>query len=547
MGFRKLWFVPVLAAIVVAAPMAVPAAQRAVTGSVWADGSVACPTYRLIAGVGPACREPNGMLRVRLADGTTMTSHGPDSYRVGAGGMGTASAPARQPKCVSGGAGYYIVPIYARAIDDDDNFSSKVSSLRTTLKVADGIVAKAAAAGGVSTDLRMLCSNGVIDVQNVTLPTPSSRADFSSITSDLRNLGYNSIELKYWVFYDDSTSCRCVGMAATVDDDSLSIENANNGNSAGAMFAVTFATINASTMLHELAHTMGAVQLSAPHTTGAGHCTDGRDVLCYNDGGRYGRRYSTSRCSTEVFDCGKDDYFNARPSSGSYLARHWNLGSRYNRYLNLDRASAAPVIRALICPEKAGVRHQYQCAFAASDDSSGVAYYVYWGDRTRTRVPRSGFVQPGSGQLGTHTYSSVRRVRLTVVAVDSGSPAKRSAGKSAVVNVVRDITPPNMTVSDPMSGVLYKGCQVKVPYEAGAPAVAQKLCVKATVTDAESGVAGLWIYVSGRLMGIWRKDTGKFTVEVPVHGPKMGVPVLIEAHDFAGNVTAKSLTINVLQ
>ena len=34
---------------------------------------------------------------------------------------------------------------------------------------------------------------------------------------------------------------------------------------------------------HELGHNMGAVLMTAPHSTTAGHCTDEYDIMCYND------------------------------------------------------------------------------------------------------------------------------------------------------------------------------------------------------------------------------------------------------------------------
>ena len=80
------------------------------------------------------------------------------------------------------------------------------------------------------------------------------------------------------------------------------------------------------TFLHELSHTLGAVQLNAPHSSGAGHCYDGVDVMCYDDGGSYftGGGAMTFSCGGYVLDCNSDDYFDADPASGSFLAQNWN-------------------------------------------------------------------------------------------------------------------------------------------------------------------------------------------------------------------------------
>ena len=120
---------------------------------------------------------------------------------------------------------------------------------------------------------------------------------------------------------------------------------------------------SATTLLHELMHTLGAVQNDAPHTSGAGHCFDRSDVMCYNDGGPYylgpdgvkgtaddGR--IKNFCTDDNYlnqydarvDCGwqttnsgqlptltGEDYWD--PSGGSdYLRTHWNTAS--SRFLS---------------------------------------------------------------------------------------------------------------------------------------------------------------------------------------------------------------------
>lgn len=203
-------------------------------------------------------------------------------------------------------------------------------------------------------------------------------------------------------------------------------------------------------------------------------------------------------------------------------------------------------MKALSCPAKAGVGHVFQCGFVATDDdSSGVAYTINWGDGKSTRVPGSGWIQPGKAAADTHVYSSVRNTRVTVLAVDNTS--RKSKAMSSPVQVLRDVTPPDMRLIDPSFGMLYKGCQIRVPYEASTAVVSQKVCISADVTDDVSGISGLWVYIDGRLKGIWRKDNGRFRIEVPVHGPTVGVTIRIEAWDNAGNVTTKTVTVDVLQ
>jgi hypothetical protein len=76
---------------------------------------------------------------------------------------------------------------------------------------------------------------------------------------------------------------------------------------------------------HEIAHTLGAVNLGAPHSNGAWHCTDEYDRLCYDDGSGAALTFLCASSQEPLLDCNGDDYFNVAPPAGSWLATHWNL------------------------------------------------------------------------------------------------------------------------------------------------------------------------------------------------------------------------------
>ena len=72
-------------------------------------------------------------------------------------------------------------------------------------------------------------------------------------------------------------------------------------------------------------HALGAVMPTSPHSTILGHCTDDADRMCYKDApGHQASTTSAPRAEEALFDCRKDDYFNASPAPAGYLAGHWN-------------------------------------------------------------------------------------------------------------------------------------------------------------------------------------------------------------------------------
>lgn len=94
-------------------------------------------------------------------------------------------------------------------------------------------------------------------------------------------------------------------------------------------------SIERSTTLHELLHSMGAVWDPAPGAGGGGHCMDGPDVLC-----RTGK--ARGSCQDWTIDCGSDSYYAPRVAPQQYLARGWNLAGPKNLWLRIAERSTSP-------------------------------------------------------------------------------------------------------------------------------------------------------------------------------------------------------------
>ena len=168
---------------------------------------------------------------------------------------------------------------------------------------------------------------------------------FNDVVSSLTNqvsygLGHEDFEdsrFVYSIFVDNIACCYPFGGQANLQDDDRADPTVNFNN---LVFGNRYSMIlwglspesEAKIFQHEVGHNLGAVQLSAPHSSLAYHCYDGEDIMCYNDGGQYFQNGGsmTSDCllledGLPPFDCGGDDYYNATPLPGSYLESHWNL------------------------------------------------------------------------------------------------------------------------------------------------------------------------------------------------------------------------------
>lgn len=319
-----------VAAVAVAACLmaaAVPASARPTAGhpeqSAAAQGAP-CDKLKPV----PASRNP-------------LCTHGPDPLRAFSAGSGlTPSTTATAALCSDGGvSGRRIEVLYGVPQDRTNRFSSMLSTMQTVLAQTDANLD--ASDAGTSQHYRFLCENGVdVTIRNVTLIPVGSDASFTydDYVSSLQNqvsLGLGPVNFSdasriYTTFVDQVTDVYPYGGQGSVynDDRPDAALNLNNGTSA-AKYSMT-AYFDAHVVGHEIGHNIGAVQLSAPHSSGGFHCYDENDLMCYNDGGSYftGGGQLTFPCngtSDDVMDCGHDDYYSAAaPGAGNYLATHWN-------------------------------------------------------------------------------------------------------------------------------------------------------------------------------------------------------------------------------
>jgi hypothetical protein len=253
--------------------------------------------------------------------------------------------------------------VYAYPTDTGDQFSSYSDLIQADAKaVRDRIANEPGSQKTVRFDTGANCTSNAenyLDIQKVALPNnrayynspPTGVSTFKRLTDDLKAVlatpSPPGARVNYLVYADRIQKSGASGEATAFLIDTKSLENPNNqgSNGDGRMFAVVYGNPTAVsadfdgygdgarrvTFLHELTHTLGAVQLSAPNTSGAGHCIDELDIMCYDDGGPGTSGGMQSVCNTgfagdfsESYDCGNDDYFNPSPTAGSFLADNWN-------------------------------------------------------------------------------------------------------------------------------------------------------------------------------------------------------------------------------
>lgn len=335
--------------------------------------------------------------------------------------------------------------IYAHAADQPDRFDEAANAIQRSVAVMhDYLLASSAGKRTIAIDLGTSCGPSYVDIQELELP--GNRADYMDGSGNLDDEQMSDLLIniadgqssnpRHYVFlvdqFDQPDYMHGIGLQAL--DDSPGSSNRNNDSDAiayvstpqGALTQFVIANLPRM-MLHEMTHTMGGVQNSAPNSTDAGHCIDGSDVMCYDDGGPRGSQFNNSVCTpvplyevTRAFDCNNDDYFNIAPKSGSYLATHWNV---YN---------SVYLVRC--------VENDPLCTRAPSSDpspdnpaarSAANSLYIYKRGKRSKRVgtvTASGAFVPGSSFVRNSVTTSRLKLpkgkwKVTVCFRESGSPS----------------------------------------------------------------------------------------------------------------------------
>jgi hypothetical protein len=280
-----------------------------------------------------------------------LCTHGGDRSPLGLERAGAARTAARgstvKELCAKDGRGGPRVRVfYGYPNDTVSRAATIVPWIRTSVATADANLDARTRADGQH--LRMYCR----DVRSVTvselalLPiggdsTYTFTDVISSLTDRVANgLGAQDFEtprITYVVFVDNVTCCYGPSGQGTLylDDRADRRVNVNNQPTFGPRFAMVevngTTAVGAYIFLHEVGHTLGAVQHTAPHSSGAAHCYEAYDVMCYPDGGPWftGGGSMVSACAAMPsgqypFDCRGRDYYDPTPPEHGYLATHWN-------------------------------------------------------------------------------------------------------------------------------------------------------------------------------------------------------------------------------
>jgi hypothetical protein len=269
-------------------------------------------------------------LEIVRVDGQDLCTHGEDPRsfsRLGATNGGSTApqlggTATTAPVCIGDGQdGPRVQLVYIHANNAPNRITNLLPTFRRLASEMDTILDQSARKTGGSMRIRFATNASC----QVDIPSESMQANrmssFGGVVNELKARGYNAPNRKYLLLADSDAFCG-IGSFQGGDAPNTTVHDTSPGYA-----RVDTPCWDAGTMLHELSHTLGAVQYSAPHTSNGAHCIDEWDVMCYSDYPDKPKMQILCEDGRQDFrlDCGNDDYFAANPAPGSYLANHWNM------------------------------------------------------------------------------------------------------------------------------------------------------------------------------------------------------------------------------
>ena len=381
-------------------------ADNAATGMIWsglaADRSGPCAGLYRVAGLS-----------------TTMCTHGPDPAPAGLDikrsvaplpqRAATAAAPSALAVCEGDGtSGRRVEVLYVHGTTN--RYSQYVETFRQLAEQVDVIFNESAKATGgerhvryVTENVNGACRPVVRDVQIA--DSALNANDWAPLLNAVKAAGYTRTDRKYLQFVDARVYCGIGGFAGDTRK-----SDANRSNTGPEYARADSGCWTAGVAAHELGHTLGAVNNNAPNASGAAHCVDEYDVMCYKDSDGVVLRYSCpNQALDNRLDCNHDDYYHTSPPAGSYLATYYNVAD--NLFLIKGGGTTPPPPSgnlALSAAASASYTSPWESVLAVNDGidppSSNDTVNRRWG------------TWPNTGQQWAElTWSSAQQVRVADV------------------------------------------------------------------------------------------------------------------------------------
>lgn len=250
-------------------------------------------------------------------------------------------------------SGSVVKVIYTYPADKPNRFAEAANYLQANVSVMSRYVA--AESDWTKTlrfDMGTSCGAQYADITVVALPQAraayvdeANRPVHTRINDDLRPLlPTGSAKQNYLIFADHIMSSGLHGEAVSLPNDDREGAWHEMGNLVANIYGpeqplATYAdgpVLSPRLMAHEVMHTLGAVQRTAPHAYAGEvgnllmHCVGDGDLMCVPNGSAPSQGPPQSCEPFDYYiasrlDCGRDDYFNPAPVPGSYLDARWNI------------------------------------------------------------------------------------------------------------------------------------------------------------------------------------------------------------------------------